>query len=110
MDAVLRNFAALLLALTVICSGISTPAMAASPAMADMHGMAMMPCGQHGSMPAHKAPCDRQCCSCVMGYAAFTGGLLAVASLALPMFRLSWPVTLRPDGRTQEPALPPPIA
>jgi hypothetical protein len=108
-------------ALAGVCSGMSAPARAGMPmknmAMTDMPmtGMPMagvndmaMPCGQHA--PAHKAPCERQCCSCVLGAAALAGGPLAVASLALPTFRSSWPLTLRPDGRTQKPALPPPRA
>lgn len=106
----------MLLALAVICG--AAPAMAGMPMagmpMADMPVMGMsmndmaMPCGQHA--PAHKAPCDRQCCSCVLGFAALAGGPMTATPVSFATFRLSWLPALSPDGRTQKPALPPPRA
>ncbi|MBN9546244.1 MAG: hypothetical protein J0I19_12280 [Alphaproteobacteria bacterium] len=109
----MKNLVILLLALAVIggampASAMPMPAMSAH-AMTAMPGKAMqMPCDRH--MPAHHAPCDRQCCSCVLGGTALLNNPLAVASAAMISLRPAWPSQSRPENLTEKPALPPPIA
>lgn len=115
MTHALKNLVLLLMALAVIGGAMPMPASAmAMPAMSahQMSGMQskamQMPCDQH--MPAHNAPCDRQCCSCVLGGTALLNNPLAVASVAMTSLRPAWRVQSRPENLAEKPALPPPIA
>jgi hypothetical protein len=114
MGRVLKNFIILLSALAVICSAMPMSASAMSvgaPAhrMADMNDMTMqMPCHQH--KPAHNMPCDRQCCSCVLGAVALANNPVTVVSATMTRLQSAWAPQTRPENRTRKPALPPPIA
>lgn len=113
MRHALKNLVILLLALAVIGGAMPASAMPmaamSAHAMPGMQSKAMqMPCDQH--MPAHHAPCDRQCCSCVLGGTALLNDPLAVASAAMISLRPAWPSQSRPENLAEKPALPPPIA
>ena len=119
MGRVFKHLVLLLLALAMIGGAMPMPASAMSASMsagapahqmADMHdGMAMqMPCDQH--KPTHNMPCDRQCCSCVLGAAALANSPATVVSFAMTRLQPAWLPQARPENLAQKPALPPPIA